>query len=127
MKKEGKVNMHKIELEIDELEYAFELMKLAEENEDIDLITEKNFTGDLTMIELYISLSLNVITLIVPIIKALIKQKRVSSLKIDGDKIEVTNVSQELIETILREKMTKDAANSTGNVSSPDSDVSAGE
>ena len=119
--------MHKIELEIDELEYAFELLKLAEENEDIDLITEKNFTGDLTMIELYISLSLNVITLIVPIIKALIKQNRVSSLKIDGEKIEVTNVSQDLVETILREKMTKDAVNGTGNVSCPAPDASAGE
>ena len=127
MKEEGKVHMHKIELEIDELEYAFELLKLAEENEDIDLITEKNFTGDLTMIELYISLSLNVITLIVPIIKALIKQKRVSSLKIDGEKIEVTNVSQDLVETILREKMTKDAVNGTGNVSCPAPDASAGE
>lgn len=97
--------MHKIEIEIDDVEYAANLIKLAETNEDIDIITEKNFSGDLTTIELYISLTINVVTVLVPIIKSLIKHKKISSLKIDGQKIEVNNVSQELIETILKKKM----------------------
>ena len=97
--------MHKIEIEMDEVEYASELIRLAETNEDMDIITEKNFSGDLTTIELYISLTINVVTVLVPIIKSLIKHKKISSLKIDGQKIEVNNVSQELIEKILKEKM----------------------
>ena len=95
--------MHKIEIEMDEVEYASELIRLAETNEDMDIITEKNFSGDLTTIELYISLTINVVTVLVPIIKSLIKHKKISSLKIDGQKIEVNNVSQELIEKILKE------------------------
>ena len=97
--------MHKIEIEMDEVEYASELIRLAETNEDMDIITEKNFSGDLTTIELYISLTINVVTVLVPIIKSLIKHKKISSLKIDGQKIEVNNVSQELIEKILKQKM----------------------
>ncbi len=97
--------MHKIEIEIDELEYASKLIEISESNDNIDLITEKSFNGDLTTIELYISLTINVITLISPIIKSLIKQKRISSLKIDGQKIEINNVSQELIAKILKDKM----------------------
>ena len=101
--------MHKIEIEMDEVEYASELIRLAETNEDMDIITEKNFSGDLTTIELYISLTINVVTVLVPIIKSLIKHKKISSLKIDGQKIEVNNVSQELIEKILKQKMEMEA------------------
>ena len=36
--------MHKIELTVDEIEYAKELFALSENNEGIDIITEKNFT-----------------------------------------------------------------------------------
>lgn len=61
--------MHKIEIEMDEVEYASELIRLAETNEDMDIITEKNFSGDLTTIELYISLTINVVTVLVPILK----------------------------------------------------------
>lgn len=67
--------MHKIEIEMDEVEYASELIRLAETNEDMDIITEKNFSGDLTTIELYISLTINVVTVLVPIIKSLIKHR----------------------------------------------------
>lgn len=101
--------MHKIEIEMDEVEYASELIRLAETNEDMDIITEKNFSGDLTTIELYISLTINVVTVLVPIIKSLIKHKKISSLKIDGQKFEVNNVSQELIEKILKQKMEMEA------------------
>ncbi len=103
--------MHKIELTVDEIEYAKELFDLSENNEGIDIITEKNFTGDLTTIELYISLAINVIVVVIPVIKTIIKQNKVSSLKIDGEKIEVTNVSQELIESILKKNEEKEAKN----------------
>lgn len=111
--------MHKIEIEMDEVEYASELIRLAETNEDMDIITEKNFSGDLTTIELYISLTINVVTVLVPIIKSLIKHTKISSLKIDGQKIEVNNVSQELIEKILKEKMEIEAKAESKNTDDP--------
>ena len=111
--------MYKIEIEMDEVEYASELIRLAETNEDMDIITEKNFSGDLTTIELYISLTINVVTVLVPIIKSLIKHKKISSLKIDGQKIEVNNVSQELIEKILKEKMEIEAKVVSKNTDDP--------
>lgn len=95
--------MYKVELEVDSLEDVHELFDLADNNENIDLITQKNFNGDVTTIELYISLAVNVIAVVVPVINALISQRRVSSLKIDDKKIEVENVTQDLIEKILKE------------------------
>lgn len=116
---DGGEAMHKIEIEMDEVEYASELIRLAETNEDMDIITEKNFSGDLTTIELYISLTINAVTVLVPIIKSLIKHKKISSLKIDGQKIEVNNVSQELIEKILKEKMEIEAKAESKNTDDP--------
>ena len=116
---DGGQAMHKIEIEMDEVEYASELIRLAETNEDMDIITEKNFSGDLTTIELYISLTINVVTVLVPIIKSLIKHKKISSLKIDGQKIEVNNVSQELIEKILKQKMEIEAKAESKNTDDP--------
>ena len=95
--------MYKVELEVDSFEDVPELFDLADNNENIDLITQKNFNGDVTTIELYISLAVNVIAVVVPVINALISQRRVSSLKIDDKKIEVENVTQDLIEKILKE------------------------
>lgn len=54
-----------------------------------------------------------------PIIKSLIKHKKISSLKIDGQKIEVNNVSQELIEKILKEKMEIEAKAESKNTNDP--------
>lgn len=118
--------MYKIEIEVSEIECAEELIKLADENDNIDVITDKNFNGDITTIELYISLALNVVTVIVPIVKAMIKQNKVSSLKIDGDKIELENVSQKLIEQILVEKghLKKE---DTANTVTSDTEVSSDE
>ena len=99
--------MYKVELEVDSLEDVHELLDLEDNNENIDIITQKNFNGDVTTIELYISLAVNVIAVVVPVINALISQRRVSSLKIDGDKIEVENVTQDLIEKILNENLAK--------------------
>lgn len=107
--------MHKIEIETDEVEHVAELIKLAETNDEMDIITEKSFSGDLTTIELYISLTVNLVTVLVPIIKSLIKHKKISSLKIDDQKIEVNNVSQELIEKILKQKMEIEAKAASKN------------
>ena len=111
--------MHKIEIEMDEVEYASELLRLAETNDEMDIITEKNFSGDLTTIELYISLTVNLVTILVPIIKSLIKHKKISSLRIDNQKIEVNNVSQELIEKILKQKMEIEAKAESKNTDDP--------
>ena len=110
--------MFKIEIAVTEIESAGELFKIAEEDDNIDIITEKNFNGDITTIELYISLALSTLAVIVPIIKAMIKKNKVSSLKLNGDKIEIENVSQELIEKILVEKglLKKDELNEDGDV-----------
>ena len=101
--------MYKVELEVDSLEDVHELFDLADNNENIDLITQKNFSGDVTTIELYISLAVNVIAVVVPVINALISQRRVSSVKIDDNKIEVENVTQDLIEKILKEHYEKES------------------
>ena len=80
--------MHKIELTIDEIRDAKELFELADRNEDITITRGDDFIAgeDLTSIGLTISLAVNVITVIAPIIEQLIKQKKVSSIKIDGKK-----------------------------------------
>ena len=96
--------MHKIEIEVYEIECADGLFKLAENNDDIDIIKEKNFNGDITTIEVYVGLAVSIIVAVMPILKGMIKQGKVSSLKIDGEKIEVSGVSERLIEKILKEK-----------------------
>ncbi len=100
--------MLQIQMELANMDDANPLFELADSSEDIDIIHEKNFSGDITVVELYISLAINVVALVVPILKTLIKQKKVSSLKIDGDKIELSNVSDELIEKVLSKKLGTD-------------------
>lgn len=97
--------MIQIQMEFANMDDADPLLELADSSEDVEIIQEKNFSGDITTVELYISLAVNVVTLVVPILKALIKQKKVSSIKIDGDKIELSNVSDELIEKVLNKKL----------------------
>lgn len=84
---------------------AEELIQLSESNENIELIQEKNFSGDITTIELYVSLGINVIAVLVPVIKKLIDKQKISGLTIDGDKIEVKNVSEKLIEEVITKKL----------------------
>lgn len=110
--------MYQIQMAFLEPECASILYKLAEEQENIDIIEEKSFNGNLTNIELYISLTVNVIAVIVPVIKTLIKQNKVSSLKMDGKKIELVNVSQDLIEQILKEKIEEEKVNEISETSS---------
>lgn len=95
--------MYKIELEIDESKSFDELIELSEKEEDIDIITEKNFTGDITTIEIFVA----TLEVLVPAIVAMIKKRKISSMKIDGEKIEVKNVSEKLIEKVLMDRINK--------------------
>lgn len=97
--------MHQLHMDFRKTEDAKPLFALAENNEDIEIIQEKNFSGDITTIELYISMSINVIMAVFSVIKTLIKRNKISSLKINGDKIEVNNVTQDLVEKIIEQKL----------------------
>ncbi len=97
--------MNVIKIDLENLSDANELLNLADSNENIDVIQEKNFNGDITTLELYISMTLNVIALIVPVLIKLIKYKKIESLVIDGDKIEVKNISEDLAEKIIFNKL----------------------
>ena len=91
---DGGSDMYKIEIEIEEMEDIRELMQMEEENDEIDIITEKNFTGDITKIEVFIG----ALEILIPLVRSLIKNKKVSSMKLDGEKIELKNVSEELLQ-----------------------------
>ena len=69
--------MHKIEIEVYEIECADGLFKLAENNDDIDIIKEKNFNGDITTIEVYVGLAVSIIVAVTPILKGMIARKSV--------------------------------------------------
>lgn len=99
--------MLEIDVEVRNIELARELIDNAEKNKDIDIIVEKNFNGDLQTIQLYVdlaALAISTITLAFDIY-SLKKNNNLSSLKIDGKKIEVNNVSEELIKKIIKMKM----------------------
>ena len=78
---------------------------MAEKYDDITAIEEKSFTGDVTTIELYVSVVINVLTIVGAAVNALIAKKKVSSVKIDGDKIELNNVSEDLIKHVVESKL----------------------
>lgn len=103
--------MNLLEFEVWESNDAKELFDLADSNDDIDIVSEKNFSGDVTAIELYISSGINLLTVVIPIIITLIKKKKISKLKIDGDKLEIDNVSEELVEKVLIKKLGGDESN----------------
>ena len=112
--KNMKSNIHKIELQVEQAQDIQQLLDMAD-GENIDVIVEKNFTGDLTTIELYASLTANIILVLVPVIKSLIKEHKVSSIKIDGDKIEVENVTQDMLEKILTLKFQQNTNEQAAN------------
>lgn len=97
--------MHQIQIEFSDLEDAKEVLELAEKYEDIEAIQEKKFSGDITVIELYISMAVNIITIASVTIKTLIEQKKISSLVIDGEKIELKNVPIELVEKVINQHL----------------------
>lgn len=95
--------MHQIQMTVLQTENMEDLYDLVETHGELDIIEEKNFNGDLTTLTLYVSWSITTITILIPVIKTLIKHKKISSLKIDGKKIELTNVSEELIVKTLED------------------------
>lgn len=97
--------LHQIQIEFHNPEDAREVLSLAEQYEDITAIEEKSFTGDVTTIELYVSVAINILTIIGAAVNALIAKKKVSSVKIDGDKIELNNVSEDLIKHVVESKL----------------------
>ena len=97
--------MNIFKFEFENIGDANDLFELANSNENIDIIQEKNFSGDITTIELYVSMGINVIAVVVPIIKTLIKHHKISSVTIDGDKIEAKNISEELAEKMIIDKI----------------------
>lgn len=101
--------LHQIQIEFHNPEDAREVLSLAEQYDDIAAIEEKSFTGDVTTIELYVSVAINILTIVGAAVNALIAKKKVSSVKIDGDKIELNNVSEDLIKRIVESKLGLDA------------------
>jgi len=94
--------MHQIQIETFDSTVIKELQVLVEKDENIDMIQGRNFSGDLTSIEIYVPLIVSVIASITPIITAWIQKKQVSSIKIDGEKLELNNVSPKITEEVLR-------------------------
>ena len=92
--------MHQIQIETIDTT-LFQELQDALDNNDIDIIHGRNFSGDLTNIEVYIPHIISVISIVVPVIVTLIKKNRVSSVKIDGKKIELKNVSNKIAEDAL--------------------------
>ena len=97
--------LHQIQIEFNNPEDVRELLSLAEQYEDITAIEEKSFTGDVTTIELYVSVAINILTIVGAAVNTMIAKKKVSSVKIDGDKIELNNVSEDLIKRIVERKL----------------------
>lgn len=93
--------MHQIQIETSDLTVIKELQQLSEKNENIYVIQGRNFSGDLTNIEVYLPLIVSVIAAITPLISAWIQKMKLSSIKIDGKKIELNNVSQKTVEEVL--------------------------
>lgn len=107
--------MNVIKIDLWDPDDASELISIAESNEGIDTVQEKNFSGDITTLELYVSLGVNVLTIIVSVINTLIQKKKVSSININGEAVEINNVSQDLIEKVLNAKLNLTDNNSGNN------------
>ncbi len=90
-------------IEIDALDSeVFNLLKKEiGDNENIDIIQGKNFSGNISNIEVYASLAVSVISTITPIVLYLINKHRISSIKIDGDKLEITNASETITKKVI--------------------------
>lgn len=97
--------LHHIQIEFNNPDDAKEILTLAEKYDEITAIEEKSFTGNVTTIELYVSVAINILTIVGAAVNALIAKKKVSSVKIDGDKIELNNVSEDLIKRIIESKL----------------------
>lgn len=69
----------------------------------IDIVHEKSFNGITNVIEIFID-AIPVIAILSPIIIEKIKKKSICKIKIDGDKIEIENISEELLKEIIENK-----------------------
>ena len=78
--------LYQIQIEFHNPEDAREILSLAERYEDITAIEEKSFTGDATTIELYVSVAINILTILGAAVNALTAKKKVSSVKTNGEK-----------------------------------------
>lgn len=99
--------MIQMSININESRIVDDLKKIAITEQDVEIIHEKNFNGTETIIEIFIN-SIPVITLLVPIIVEYIKTQKISKVKIDGDKIEIENVSEEFLKNFLEERLKKE-------------------
>ena len=95
--------MHQIIIETTNRKAAEEAARVLNEIDDVDDIEGRNFSGEISTIEIYLPLITSVIVAVVPIITALINKHKMSSIKIDGNKLELTNISSELAENVLRQ------------------------
>ncbi len=95
--------MHQIIIETTNRKAAEEAARVLNEIDNVDVIEGRNFSGEISTIEIYLPLITSVIVAVVPIITALINKHKMSSIKIDGNKLELTNISSELAENVLRQ------------------------
>jgi hypothetical protein len=72
------------------------------QHSDIEVIQEKGFNGE-KLLEVFIS-SIPAIAIVASIIIERIKTKKISKIVLDGDKLELEGVSEELIKDILSKK-----------------------
>lgn len=95
--------MHQIIIETTNRKAAEEAARVLNEIDNVDVIEGRNFSGEISTIEIYLPLITSVIVAVVPIITSLINKHKMSSIKIDGNKLELTNISSELAENVLRQ------------------------
>lgn len=93
--------MNIIEIDAFDSEVFHTLQKAIGDNENIDIIQGKNFSGNISNIEIYAPLVVSVISAITPIVLSLISKHRISSIKIDGDKLDITNVSEAIAKKVV--------------------------
>ena len=113
--------MHQIQIETIYTSLFQELQNILQDS-NIDIIQGRNFSGDLTNIEIYIPHIVTAINIVVPVVIKLIKKNRVSSVKIDGKKIELKNVSNMVAEEALNKyfENLRDETNYQGSVAVSD-------
>ncbi len=100
--------MVQVVLECEDLNVYQEIYEISKNTDDFEVINEKNFTGDITIVEMFFEALPTILAIIIPVLIEKIKKKKVSSLKIDGDIIELKNVSEELLKEVLEKKMNKE-------------------
>lgn len=74
--------MNIIEIDAFDSEVFHTLQKVIGDNENIDIIQGKNFSGNISNIEIYAPLVVSVISAITPIVLSLISKHRISSIKL---------------------------------------------